>query len=695
MDERRRLGRFRVDGEVQLWSPELDARSAACGRLVDLSGGGALVELVGSTPPAAVPLLARLQLGDFGAPAFPVRAVRAAALPFGGATRRVGLRFQDLSRRELGELATLLSRALERPTLLDRWDSLRTEDHQHLLELQPGALMRIALRGAGRVFRVVDRPRVAGVPHALRLLARGDGPAARIAAQPPAGWSSLPPRDVPLMLAWTGRRSLIVVRAVLQGDVWPAALVLLRAALVRRRRHDRVVLERGALWARFDHPLLQGRHLACPVVDIGEGGMCLEGDAAEDALPPGLPLQALRMVLPNGVETVLHGTIRSVRLARETGGHRFGIEFGPGHADEGWDRFVLGQLLPDAGLLRPAEVEQVWELFDRTGYLKEKDPALLIRRREPFQRSWRRLAAAPQLGAGIVVRERQALRGAMFYTHAWPGTYLLHHLALDLRAAGDGLGPAAVAGEVYRYVYHLCRRMPDLRHAVGLFNVRSSWWRFLFDEFHEQGPPPDWYSIDRLRLMEAPARAAAAGTAAGARLSVSRLHDAAVDAVERAACRVLPRLVTSALALAPLDPTLATLDDEFRGLGLRRTREVWIVQREGRLLGAAIADCASPGINIFGLLDAVQLVPADEGTDEPAWPSALLAAVAERRCAAGADTLGVLVPAEQPGPPLPSAFVEVATLKRWTAARELLPLYLTYLDEHFGVGRSVAEEELR
>jgi len=71
----------------------------------------------------------------------------------------------------------------------------------------------------------------------------------------------------------------------------------------------------------------------------------------------------------------------------------------------------------------------------------------------------------------------------------------------------------------------------------------------------------------------------------------------------------------------------------------------------------------------------------------------VLAAVAGRRAADGAEPLTVLCPADVPDVSLPPAFVELATLRRWTAARELLPLYLTYLDEHFDARRALDGEE--
>ncbi|MBN1770951.1 MAG: PilZ domain-containing protein [Deltaproteobacteria bacterium] len=692
-DERRQVARFRVSGAVRLSRSEAGGPPRVSGQLLDLSGGGALVELDEPAPAATGLLLARLELAELGTLAVRARAVHAGRATGAGNARRLGLRFHEPSRSELGELAALLSRATQRLTPFDRWDALWEHERRHLVEIPPDALARIALRGAGRVFHVAGGPGDTSVPPMLHVCTTAGGRGTDLTARPPAGWSRHPRHDAPLVLVWSGRRSLIVVRAMLRGDDWPAPLVPLQAALLRRRRHDRVALDRGALWARFDHPLLHGRCLVRPILDVGEGGLCLEGDAREDVLPPGLALSGLRIVLPDGAEVALDGTIRSVRAGREAGADRFGVELEPERGDGGWDRFVLGRVLPDAGLLQAGEVEQVWELFDRTGYLREKNPELLARCREPFQRTWRRLAAAPHLGAGIVVRDRRALRGAMFYTHAWPGTYLLHHLALDLRATDSGLGPAEVAGEVYRYVYHACRRMPDLRHAVGLFNVRSGWWRHLFDDFHALGPPADWYSIDRVRLVEAPVAALATAGPQGGGLEAGLLEADERPLVEQAVRRVMPRLAAAALALDPLDPTLAALQREFGDIGLVRSREVWVARRDGRLLGAAVADAASPGVNIFGLLDAVQLIPAADGSDEPGWPAAVLAAVAVRRMARGAETLTVMCPADGPEAVLPPAFVEVATLKRWTAARELLPLYLTYLDEHFDAGRTLDGEE--
>lgn len=692
-EERRRGERYRVRGTVRLSSEEVATAPRISARLLDLSGGGALVEAHGApTPLAKGPLLLHLELPGLDPLAFRARTVRSVPAPERRPTHRLGLRFHHAGHEALGSLAAFLSGVTRRSTPFECWDDLWRHERRNLLEVPVDALARIALRGDGRVFRVAVRPGETDIPPALLVRAVGGDENPRFLARPPSGWRRPPERDAPRILVWAGRRSLIVVRAVLNGDDWPAPLLPLQAAFLRRRRHDRVPMARGVLWARFEHPLLPGRRIVRPVLDVGEAGLCLEGDARTDALPPGLALSDLRIVLPDGAEVSLDGTIRAVRTGRHGGADRFGIELRPQRRQEAWDRFVLRQLLPDADLLRPDEVEQIWDLFDRTGYLREKDPAQLARCREPFQRTWRTLAHAPGLGAGVVVRDRSVLRGAMFYTRAWPGTYLLHHLALDLHATAGALTAPQVAGEVYRYLYHACRRMPDLRHAVGLFNARSRWWNHLFDDFHALGPPAEWYAVDRLRLVEAPV-SDAAGAAAGGSVSVGRLEDHERPAVEQAVRRVVPPLAAAALALDPLDPVLADLQRDFAEVGLLRRREVWVARREERILGAAIADTASPGTNLFGLLDAVQLLPAEDAALEPHWAGAVLAAVAGRRAADGAETLTVLCPADVPDVSLPPAFVELATLRRWTAARELLPLYLTYLDEHFDARRALDGEE--
>jgi hypothetical protein len=556
-----------------------------------------------------------------------------------------------------------------------------------LIALDVPAFVRVVLRGAGREFRVL--PREGEDEPSTRLLVRataGDG-AAMLVGFPIAGTA---PRPLPgpglRVLVANGRRSLVIVHAVVACRKPPLQVLPVSAWLFRRRSGDRVRLPAGWMPEMHClHPLLRPHVVVRPVRDLGEGGFSFDGDLRADILAPGMLLPDVRLRMAGREVVRLTGTVRSVRPLGN-GRHRFGVRVESSDPAGGWDAFVLQLLMPHVRPLAEDDAPRVWELFGRTGYLDEKPRALIAPLEHDFGRSWGRLVRDSALGRGLLLHDAKSLRGAVFQTQAFPGTYILHQLALDLRSPVCDVPKPVIAGQIYRSLFHLCARAPNLRFTIAVFNDEKAWSGHLYDEFFALAGDHGVYSVERLRLVEKrlPPSGAPAGDRHEALPSVRPFAEADREAVEAGVRRAVPALAAAALALLPLDPDLAGLGKEFRALGLRRGRETLVAERDGLLQGALVADYASPGINIFGLLDAGTplRLAAEDGTWD--WLHALLADV-ERRRTGSAESVLVALPAEWPADAVPPEYHVVAVVRRWVAHRSLLPAYLAYLDEHFGI----------
>jgi hypothetical protein len=349
-------------------------------------------------------------------------------------------------------------------------------------------------------------------------------------------------------------------------------------------------------------------------------------------------------------------------------------------------------LHPHVRPLGPCDPPRVWELLDRTGYLDEKPRE----RTEPlgasFRDAWSRLALAPGVGGSLLLHDSEALRGAVFQSQAFPGTFILHQLALDLRSPERDVPRPVIAGQIYRSLFHLCTRAPALRHTLAIFNDEKAWSGYLYDEFFALAGDHARYSVERLRLVEKTlSRASRSGGEPAPGIAIRPYVAGDREAIESAVRRDMPALAAEALALAPLDPDLRGLDAEYRLVGLRRTREVRVAVRDGRAVGALAIDRASPGINIFGLLDAVLPVALESPEGPFDWLHAALVDVERER--SDGDSVIALVPAEWTPAAVPDGYREVAVVRRWIAHHSLLPAYLAYLDEHFGTGGGETGEE--
>jgi hypothetical protein len=722
--DRRLSERFALDRDAVLVGEGEACAGGVTGRLLDLSGAGALVEVRGELPERGSVFRARLMLADKPTAACPVRLVRVLPRGDGGGVPSVGVRFEDSTGVVLAEVAEFLATAIQPATSLAELAEAAQSGRPEVRAIDPAVLARIALRGRGRLFRVADGDGI-GHPEYLSVQAAGgDGPVTLLALPPGGGRWAPPACDLLVTLVSEGYRSLILLRAMLCAGSWPARLLPVCAALVRRRTGDRLRLgESDLVEARIVHPLLPGRTVVRPVRDIGEGGLCLEGDVRSDVLSPGMFLPEVEVALPDGTRVDMSVSLRSVRPRADRPGHLYGLRIDAVRPLEAWDRFFMERLAPAMRPLEAGEVPMAWELFDRTGYLREKASELILPQRRPFLRAWSRLANAKPLGMGFVVRDRESPRGVVFRTQVYPGTWLLHQLALDLRSPTVAVSKASLAGQIYRGVVHLCYRLPELRHTLIVYNAENPWSRYAYDDFLALAADEDAFSLEHLRIVEKPVDRGDAGEDGGTAGAQARAADTpgAVDglaatpdsrgpgpadaptlvrpfaeadrsAVEEAARKTIPPAAREALGLEPLDPDLGDLGRLFLEQGLHRRRVVLVAERDGCMLGAAIVDSASPGINIFGLLDAVTLLPAAPGTSDWSWTGPLLAAVEERRRTEGAASVVALLPADWPVACLPPGFAPVAPVRRWIARRSLLPDYLTYLDEHFGAAIRAEEK---
>ncbi|MBI5486387.1 MAG: hypothetical protein HY905_03555 [Deltaproteobacteria bacterium] len=704
MDDRR-FERFDAGGAIGFIADGVGGEVGGCGRwsgrVRNLSANGVLVECRGRVPERGAVFWGRLAHRRRLTRRSLVRLLR--VLPRAERTdiREVALRFEGFSGEELADVAELVAAVAPAPPTLAQVLAVPQAYGDDLIALDEGAFARIVLRGAGRRFRVMVAGRPGGVGCLLIRAGReGEGEPLRAFAVPGLPVPGVTAGET-VMLVAGGRRSLVILRAGLRGEGSPWEVRPLGAWLFRRRSGDRIRLSSDRpLIVCVEHPLLPGRTVVRAVRDIGEGGLSFDGDLRADVLSPGTALSGVRLALPEGDEVLLAGSIRSARPV-PAGGHRFGLRIDSSSPAGAWDATVLRALHPHVRPLGPADPAQVWELLDRTGYLDEKPRERTEPLGESFRRAWGRLATAPRLGGSLLLHDSAALRGAVFQSQAYPGTFILHQLALDLRSPERDVPRPVIAGQIYRSLFHLCSRAPGLRFTLAIFNDEKAWSGYLYDEFFALAGDHARYSVERLRLVEK-AREKGTGVlssqysvlspegAGGVGVRGFEPGDAA--GIEAAVRRDMPALAAEALGLAPLDAGLCGLDAEYRAAGLSRTREVLVALRGGFVVGAVAADRASPGINIFGLLDAVLPVAVESPEGPFDWLHVLLAEV-ERRRAGTAESVIALVPAAWPAEALPAGYREVAVVRRWIAHRTLLPAYLAYLDEHFGIGNEAERSD--
>jgi hypothetical protein len=134
--------------------------------------------------------------------------------------------------------------------------------------------------------------------------------------------------------------------------------------------------------------------------------------------------------------------------------------------------------------------------------------------------------------------------------------------------------------------------------------------------------------------------------------------------------------------------TLASLNKQYARLGLYRRRRVLLAVRRGVVLGFALCEVSSPGLNLSEALSMFRIHVTDEGTAtaQPVRAALLHAVHALYRQAGRPFAGGLIQPDELEG--YGKLGIEADdTWLVWTCHRALYPRFTDYVDRLFDVLR--------
>jgi hypothetical protein len=266
---------------------------------------------------------------------------------------------------------------------------------------------------------------------------------------------------------------------------------------------------------------------------------------------------------------------------------------------------------PDAGgELHP--FDRLWHFFQDTGFIYPGKLALLRPYLREVYATGKRLFACPEDLCKITLVERDGrINNSLFMTRYYPHTWLVHQMA-------SRSNPFGMLRLLMRSVDWLLDR-PDFRYA-------RLYWR------------PNNERVDNLFLglgramTEAGARVTALKTLAyhhlpleqvearlswpDRRLTIDPVAPEGHWEVSRLLRRALGRVDYQVEALAPRTLTLSDLDEMFQQHGLFRRRTVFTSRRGERILGVALAEQSSPGLNLSFYFNTFQVAIVDEDLTE-------------------------------------------------------------------------------
>jgi hypothetical protein len=479
---------------------------------------------------------------------------------------------------------------------------------------------------------------------------------------------------------------LVRGRFELDGRAYSFVTVVANAQPLTLRLPETVDESQSRGYMRFQPPAeapvmvriesqLKGGAQIRSVRDLSAGGFSIVIDPRSDLMPVGtrllvtLSLDALELTSPASVRS----------LTRRDGALLCGIEL---EFDDEHDRIALAdavvrqrhQGIEDG----PAGADEVLGLFRETGFLPPEWDAALQPVLPEVRRVLDTLASRPsRVFNAVVAREQGRVVGHVSGLRIYRQTFMSHHLA-------------ALPGKHSGHILNLAQteylgQNPDIEYGRIWFHVDNRWPARVFGGFANK-------IVDRS-------------------LSVTRTYGLAMVPVDRPMPPLAPRIevmeavgddlslveryfvqnersmLLRAEDLLKSGLRLEELDREYRKLGLQRRRRVFLAVRHGVLLGFALAEVSSPGLNLSEVLSGWRIFLTDEGragANDTRW--ALLGPVVSvYRQAGRAFARGLIAANELDDYREMGVEVENHLATAWTFHRSLYPRFCDHVTRMFAI----------
>jgi hypothetical protein len=262
-------------------------------------------------------------------------------------------------------------------------------------------------------------------------------------------------------------------------------------------------------------------------------------------------------------------------------------------------------------------------------------------------------------------------------TLAYPGTWMIHHLACVAEAGEPGPVHLAEIGALMRAPIQGVE-ISDARFFLIYLERHKRLNERLYEDFRDSYQDPD-------RLLLTPFTVLRRRTDAPADPSASiAVWPASPARLQQLAGRLrenTPLLVRQALGLEEDALDLRAFSASCAGQGHERRREVFFAEPDGERGAALLADSGSEGTNVFNLLNTCHIVPLGPSAPSPAVCRALLARANAHYAALGKRTFLLFEDGVQASTStaLALGFEHVSAGLRWIAHREVIPSFDGYL----------------
>jgi hypothetical protein len=424
-----------------------------------------------------------------------------------------------------------------------------------------------------------------------------------------------------------------------------------------------------------------GEAIRVAVLDINASGLSFSIDDAYQPYPVGTRLDSLQLLFPDGREIFVQGTVRSlVPLSRSIDGVpqlKCGVEFADlsegamvALADE-----IVRSNTPSVEGTQGVAFDEVWQFLQDSGFIYPEKLEKLAAEMPRIRQTMTALLGATnsRIFKTVLFRKEGVIQGHLAAVRAYRNTWLIQHLAA-LRG-GKALFAASVLNQgLADYV----EQLPEVVWIKMFYRPNNRWPARVFGTFARRLRDPALSDLRRYDYWSGPTRGLSSISAG---LRVRPAHRDELGEVQRlsiASGRIVG-LQADDLSLDRV--TLSELTGLFREVGLERRREVLVAERDSEILGVALLEISSLGLNLSELTNtfSVQLAQEDSNVRK-----ALIAAARNRYAELGRMSCVALSegPVHQDFEQM--GFHKTKEYYSWTWHRSLIRSYHEYVGRLFG-----------
>jgi len=396
------------------------------------------------------------------------------------------------------------------------------------------------------------------------------------------------------------------------------SLSLEMPGVINRARRRRVVRVRpeGMVKTRFRcfHPVL-GRRITLPVRDLSVRGLSFDSDYLRDLFWRGFRLRSCEILLDDEQYPLGSVEVRSLVQSATANGEwdkHCGVEFLdlPAATERSISAYIFHKTNPQIRAPTAERIDELWQLFERSGFIYPSKMAYIRRIRPEIDATWRKLLADDvPFYKQLVFREGEEELGTASAVQVYEHTWLLQHLAASSHPVK--LIPKYVMLGLAQFLME----NREIKYLVTYFRKENSFPRKMYSGFLERYPLEEqllfsrhsFLTLDLEREVNLREDQRPSAVRPGSRMVVEHATDADKEVIENYFQKQIHPLLIRSRSLSRDVLHLPETATMFRARGLKRERSCLVAKQGGALTAFALLENSSLGVNLSGLLNTFSL----------------------------------------------------------------------------------------